>query len=80
MPAPRGRARGVFRVPRDAVGRPALRARGARQGAGHSPGKTARVKGKVHGWLVQKNEVLAFVQARADEGGAGAVVVLLKPG
>ena len=29
--------------------------------------------------LVQKNEVLAFVQARADEGGAGAVVVLLKP-
>jgi hypothetical protein len=24
--------------------------------------------------------VLAFVQARADEGGAGALVVLLKPG
>jgi len=24
--------------------------------------------------------VLAFVQARADEGGAGAVVVLLAPG
>jgi DNA-nicking Smr family endonuclease len=33
----------------------------------------------VHGWLAQKNEVLAFVQARADEGGAGAVVVLLRP-
>jgi DNA-nicking Smr family endonuclease len=45
-----------------------------------SPGKTPVLKGKVHGWLVQKNEVLAFVQARADEGGAGAVVVLLKPG
>jgi DNA-nicking Smr family endonuclease len=43
-----------------------------------SPGKTPVLKGKVHGWLVQKNEVLAFVQARADEGGAGAVVVLLK--
>ena len=45
-----------------------------------SPGKTPVLKGKVHGWLVQKNEVLAFVQARADEGGAGALVVLLKPG
>jgi DNA-nicking Smr family endonuclease len=44
-----------------------------------SPGKTPVLKGKVHGWLVQKDEVLAFVQARADEGGAGAVVVLLKP-
>lgn len=44
-----------------------------------SPGKTPVLKGKVHSWLVQKNEVLAFVQARADEGGAGAVVVLLKP-
>jgi len=28
---------------------------------------------------VQKNEVIAFVQARADEGGAGALVVLLRP-
>jgi len=45
-----------------------------------SPGKTPVLKGKVHGWLVQKNEVLAYVQARGDEGGAGAVVVLLKPG
>jgi DNA-nicking Smr family endonuclease len=44
-----------------------------------SPGKTPVLKGKVHGWLVQKSEVLAFVQARADEGGAGAVVVLLRP-
>ena len=43
-----------------------------------SPGKTPVLKGKVHSWLVQKNEVLAFVQARGDEGGAGAVVVLLK--
>lgn len=44
-----------------------------------SPGKVPVLKGKVHSWLVQKNEVMAFVQARADEGGAGALVVLLKP-
>ncbi len=44
-----------------------------------SPGKVPVLKGKVHSWLIQKNEVLAFVQARADEGGAGAVVVLLSP-
>jgi DNA-nicking Smr family endonuclease len=45
-----------------------------------SPGKTPVLKSKVQGWLIQKNEVLAFVQARGDEGGAGALVVLLKPG
>ena len=44
-----------------------------------SPGKSPVLKAKVHSWLIQKNQVLAFVQARADEGGAGAVVVLLKP-
>ena len=44
-----------------------------------SPGKVPVLKGKVHSWLIQKDEVLAFVQARADEGGAGALVVLLKP-
>jgi DNA-nicking Smr family endonuclease len=44
-----------------------------------SPGKTPVLKGKVQGWLMQKDEVLAFVQARGDEGGAGAVVVLLRP-
>ena len=44
-----------------------------------SPGKTPVLKAKVQSWLVQKNEVLAFVQARGDEGGAGALVVLLKP-
>jgi len=42
-----------------------------------SPGKAPVLKAKVQGWLIQKNEVLAFVQARADEGGAGALVVLL---
>ena len=44
-----------------------------------SPGKTPVLKSRVHGWLVQKNEVLAFVQARPAQGGAGALVVLLKP-
>ena len=42
-----------------------------------SPGKTPVLKSKVQHWLVQKNEVLAFVQAKASEGGAGALVVLL---
>jgi DNA-nicking Smr family endonuclease len=45
-----------------------------------SPGKTPVLKSRVQNWLIQKNEVLAFVQARGDEGGAGALVVLLKPG
>lgn len=44
-----------------------------------SPGKTPVLKGKVHSWLVQKSEVMAFVQARPAEGGAGALVVLLRP-
>jgi citrate lyase beta subunit len=42
-----------------------------------SPGRVPVLKSKVHSWLIQKNEVMAFVQARADEGGAGALVVLL---
>ena len=42
-----------------------------------SPGKTPVLKGKVQSWLVQKKEVLAFVQARPAHGGAGALVVLL---
>lgn len=45
-----------------------------------SPGKTPVLKAKVQRWLVQKKEVLAFVQARPAEGGAGALVVLLQPG
>lgn len=47
-------------------------------GKGHgSPGREPVLKGRVRRWLVQKNEVLAFVQARASDGGAGALVVLL---
>lgn len=36
------------------------------------------LKNKVRNWLVQKDEVIAFCQARAADGGAGALVVLLK--
>ena len=45
-----------------------------------SPGRMPVLKAKVQRWLVQKKEVLAFVQARPAEGGAGALVVLLQPG
>ena len=45
-----------------------------------SPGKTPVLKSRVHSWLVQKNQVLAFVQAKPAEGGAGALIVLLKSG
>ena len=44
-----------------------------------SPGKQPVLKLKVQRWLIQKKEVMAFVQARASEGGAGALVVLLAP-
>lgn len=44
-----------------------------------SPSKTPVLKDKVHRWLVQKSEVLAFVQAPRAQGGAGALVVLLQP-
>jgi len=42
-----------------------------------SPGREPVLKRRVLRWLVQKREVLAFVQARPAEGGAGALVVLL---
>ncbi len=36
------------------------------------------LKNKVRNWLVQKDEVLAFCQAKAADGGAGALIVLLR--
>jgi len=36
------------------------------------------LKRKVAHWLMQRDEILAFCQARRTEGGGGAVVVLLK--
>src|SRR5690606_26008096 len=44
-----------------------------------SPGRQPVLKLKAQRWLIQKKEVLAFVQARPAEGGAGALVVLLAP-
>ena len=45
-----------------------------------SPGREPVLKRKVQTWLVQKNEVIAFTQARASDGGTGALLVLLAPG
>lgn len=42
-----------------------------------SPGRQPVLKGKVRSWLVQRQEVLAFTQARGPDGGAGALIVLL---
>lgn len=43
-----------------------------------SVNKTPVLKSKVRNWLVQKIEVMAFCQARAADGGSGALMVLLK--
>lgn len=36
------------------------------------------LKRKVAGWLMQRDDVLAFCQARRPDGGGGAAIVLLK--
>lgn len=43
-----------------------------------SVNKEPVLKNKVRNWLIQKDEVLAFSQATAADGGAGALIVLLK--
>lgn len=45
-----------------------------------SPGKTPVLKNLVRRWLMQKREVLAYVQAKPADGGSGALLVLLRPG
>jgi DNA-nicking Smr family endonuclease len=48
-------------------------------GKGHgSKNRLPVLKNKVRHWLMQREEVLAFCQARTVDGGAGAVIVLLK--
>ena len=48
-------------------------------GKGHgSPGREGVLRIKVRRWLVQREEVMAFVQARPIDGGAGALLVLLR--
>ncbi|MCU0951499.1 MAG: Smr/MutS family protein [Burkholderiaceae bacterium] len=44
-----------------------------------SRGRTPVLKGKVMGWLRQREEVIAFSAAPAAEGGSGALLVLLRP-
>ena len=36
------------------------------------------LKNKVRNWLIQKDEVIAFSQATAADGGSGALIVLLR--
>jgi DNA-nicking Smr family endonuclease len=44
-----------------------------------SKDKQPVLKGKTRVWLAQRDEVIAFCQARPAEGGSGALVALLKP-
>ncbi|MDP1682956.1 MAG: Smr/MutS family protein [Burkholderiales bacterium] len=51
----------------------------------HGKGLSSRnnepvLKQLVKSWLMQREDVLAFVQARPAEGGSGAVIVMLKQG
>ena len=43
-----------------------------------SPGKTPVIKKFVAGWLMNYDDVLAYAQARGNDGGAGALLVLLR--
>jgi len=43
-----------------------------------SPGREPVLKGKVQRWLAQRDEVLAFCEAPKNQGGSGALLVLLK--
>lgn len=43
-----------------------------------SRNKEPVLKHKLRNWLMQKDEVIAYAQARANDGGSGAVIVLLK--
>ena len=44
-----------------------------------SAGGEPVLRGMVHSWLVQTNEVVAFCAANRTDGGNGALVVLLRP-
>lgn len=43
-----------------------------------SHNKEPVLKNKLRGWLMQKDEVIAYAQAKPQDGGSGAVIVLLK--
>lgn len=49
----------------------------------HGKGLSSRnrepiLKHKLRNWLMQKDEVIAYAQARQQDGGSGAVIVLIK--
>lgn len=49
----------------------------------HGKGLSSRnhepvLKARIGGWLSERNDVLAFCQARPEDGGSGAVLVLLR--
>jgi DNA-nicking Smr family endonuclease len=61
------------------AGRDGLRCVRVVHGKGNgSPGRESVLKAKVRAWLVQKDEVIAFAQAPATDGGNGALLVLLR--
>jgi DNA-nicking Smr family endonuclease len=43
-----------------------------------SPSREPVLKGKVMKWLAQREEVMAFCQARPNDGGAGALIALIR--
>jgi DNA-nicking Smr family endonuclease len=43
-----------------------------------SVNKEPVLKGKVLKWLIQRDEVMAFCQARPNDGGSGALLILLR--
>ncbi len=45
-----------------------------------SPGGVGILKQLSRGWLAQREEVLAFCQARPHEGGSGALLILMRSG
>lgn len=48
-------------------------------GKGHgSPQKISILRQLVRGWLMQRIEILAFCQARPQDGGEGALIALLR--
>ena len=48
-------------------------------GKGHgSPGREPVLKHLSRGWLMQREEILAFCQARPHDGGEGALLILLR--
>lgn len=46
--------------------------------SGHTPGKTPKIKNMLARWLPARNQILAMCSARPEDGGTGALYVLLR--